>query len=64
MAIHPISSDDIIVLPCGFWCYRSELSDLSENTHKSNGYEVLFVDTPAYTQFLEAQEFGIEQPEA
>ena len=47
MAIHPISSDDIIVLPCGFWCYRSELSDLSENTPKSNGYEVLFVDTPA-----------------
>lgn len=61
MATQPTSCDDIIVWPCGSWCYRSELH---EYTHKSDDYEVLFVDTPAYTQFLEAQEFDIEQPEA
>lgn len=30
--------DDVIVWPCGTWCYRYELAEFS---HKSDDYEVL-----------------------
>lgn len=50
MATQPTSCDDIIVWPCGSWCYRSELQ---EYTHKSDDYEVLFVDSPHWLAFDE-----------
>lgn len=50
----PVQSlEDIIVWPCATWCYREELSQMS---HMSDDYQVLWFDTDAYNNFLQFNE--------
>lgn len=42
------SIDDILVWPCGTWCYRYELSEMS---HMSDDYETLYVGSKAHEEF-------------
>lgn len=50
---HEQSLEDILVWPCGTWCYREELNQMS---HLSDDYQVLWFDTDAYISFLQVNE--------
>ncbi len=53
MNIKPISDEDVIVWPDGFWVFRSELPSFS---HRSDDYMVIPAESPDWHNFLEAQE--------
>jgi hypothetical protein len=42
------SLEDIIVWPCGTWCYREELSQMN---HMSDDYIVLWYGSAEYNAF-------------
>lgn len=54
--VKPISQDDLLIWPDDSWCYRSELHEMD---WKSDDYYVLYIDTPAYNEYL-AKEFEHE----
>lgn len=53
MSARPPSSLDVILWPCGTWCYRDEIH---EYTHKSDDYEVLPDGSARWAEFLTREE--------
>lgn len=49
MNIRPIDNEDLLLWPCGTWCYRHELPEM---THKSDDYEVIPFGTARYDDLL------------
>lgn len=45
------SLEDILLWPCGTWCYREELYQMN---HMSDDYETLYIGSEAYEQFCVA----------
>lgn len=43
--------DDVMLWPCGTWCYRHELHEM---THKSDDYEILYVGTSEWAELTGA----------
>ena len=41
--------EDIMVWPCGSWCYRCELPEM---THMSDDYKVIHAFTPEWDDFI------------
>ena len=47
-------SEDVVRWPDDTWCYRNELSYYG---YKSDDYEVLYFDTAAWREFMDAQDY-------
>lgn len=50
--MRPNITHDILVWPCGTWCYRQ---DSHEFGHLSDDYQVLVCETKAWNYFLSQQ---------
>lgn len=52
---HKPDPDDIILWPCGTWCFRTELGQYS---HKSDDFEVLSFDSSEWHKFMDEQDYA------